>query len=55
MPDFYDSQNKEIKMIIALTFKESTDLGNENTPATTLFREFRRIRSSHDEHKVIAE
>ena len=31
MPDFYDSQNKEIKMIIAAIFEKSTDLGNANT------------------------
>ena len=57
MPDFYDSQNKEIKMIIAGMFKESTDLGNANTntPETTLFHEFRRICSNHDEHKASVE
>ena len=47
MPSFYDSQNKEIKMIIAGMFKESTDLGNANTSETTLFYEFRRICSNH--------
>ena len=57
MPDFYDFQNNEIKMIIAGIFEKSTDLGNANTntPETTLFHEFRRICSSHNEHKVIVE
>ena len=31
MPDFYDSQSEEIKMVIAGIFKEFTDLGNANT------------------------
>ena len=55
MPDFYDSQNEGIKMIIALTFRESTDLGNTNTPETALFHEFRRICSNHNEHKASVE
>ena len=57
MPDFYDSQNKEIKMIIAAIFEKSTDLGNANTntPETTLFHGFRRICSNHNEHEVSVE
>ena len=55
MPDFYDSQNREIKIIIAGVFKEFTDLGNANTPETALFHGFRRICSNHNEHKVIVE
>ena len=57
MPDFYDSQNEEIKMIIASIFEKSTDLGNPNTntPETTLFHEFRRICSNHNEHEVSVE
>ena len=57
MPDFYDFQNDHIKKIITTIFKESTDLGsaNTNTPETTLFHEFRRLYSNHNEHKVIAE
>ena len=43
MPDFYDSQNEEIKMVIAGMFEKYTDLGNANTPETTLFHKFRRI------------
>ena len=57
MPDFYDSQNNDIKMIIAGMFEKSIGLGNvnTNTPETTLFHEFRRICSNHNEHKVIVE
>ena len=55
MPDFYDSQNKEIKMIIAGMFEKSTDLGNAHTSETTLFHELRRICSNHNEHKANAE
>ena len=31
MPDFYNSQNEEIKIIIAGMFEKFTDLGNANT------------------------
>ena len=56
MPDFYDSQNKEIKIIIAGMFEKFTDLGNANTnKIETLFHEFRRICSNHNEHKANAE
>ena len=55
MPDFYDSQNKETKVIIAAIFEKSTDLGNASTLETTLFHEFRKIFSNHNEHKVIVE
>ena len=55
MPDFYDSQNNEIKMIIAAIFEKSTDLGNADIPETALFHEFRRIRSNHNEHKASVE
>ena len=55
MPDFYDSQNKEIKMIIAAIFEKSTDLGNANIPETILFHGFRRICSNYNEHQVIIE
>ena len=53
MPDFYNFQNKEIKKIIAGIFEKYTDLGNTNTntPETTLFYEFRRICSDHNEHE----
>ena len=56
MPDFYNFQNKEIKMIIAAIFKESSDLGNPNTNIleTTLFHEFRRICSNHNEQEANA-
>ena len=49
MQNFYDSQNEEIKKIIAGMFEKYTDLGNTNTntPETTLFHEFRRICSNH--------
>ena len=57
MPDFYDSQSEEIKMIIAAIFEKSADLGNANIniPEITLFHEFRRICPSPNEHKVIVE
>ena len=55
MPDFYDSQNEEIKVIIAAIFEKSTDLGNANTSETTLFHEFRKICSNHNEHKASVE
>ena len=32
MPDFYNSQNEEIKMVIAGMFEKYTDLGSTNTP-----------------------
>ena len=35
MPNFYNSQNKEIKTIVAAIFEKFTDLGNTNTPETT--------------------
>ena len=52
MPSFYESQSEKIKMVIAGIFKEFTDLGNANTPETTLFYGFRRICSDHNEHKA---
>ena len=54
MPDFYDSQNDHIKKIITAMFEKYTDLGNANTntPETTLFHEFRRICSNHNEHET---
>ena len=45
MPDFYDSQNEEIKMIIAGMNEGFTDLGNANTPEHSTFmslKEFAR-------------
>ena len=55
MPDFYDFQNDDIKKIIIAIFEKYTNLGNANTPETTLFHEFRRICSNHNEHGVIVE
>ena len=52
MPDFYNSQNKETKVIIAAIFEKSTDLGNASTLETALFHEFRKLYSSHNEHKA---
>ena len=52
MPGFYDFQNDHIKKMITATFKETTDLGSANAPETTLFHEFRRIYSNHNEHKA---
>ena len=57
MPDFYDFQNDHIKEAITAMFEKYTDLGNTNTntPETTLFHEFRRICSNHNEHEIIIE
>jgi len=37
MPDFYDSQNEEIKIIIAEMNERFSDLGNANTPEHSTF------------------
>ena len=55
MPDFYDSQNDHIKELITAMFEKYTDLGSVNASETTLFHEFRRICSNHNEHKASVE